>query len=219
MKKKNDIPAYEKRIGELHAELEKAARTVGEKIGERDRLISENARLEEGNKVLEVKTDHRVKALTDLDSKISERSVQLSKITSEHNDRVIEHEVSIRELERQMSELGERISIAKMNLAALPNATAELANSRAELVKVTSAIAAQKREGDIINKETAKAMSALKEKEGQLRDLADRTGKVATQNVKDRYKIVVYAKRLQRYYNDHKIKLNILPVFEIKDIN
>jgi len=88
MKKKNEIPAYEKRIAELHSELELVARSLDEKVGQRDSLISTNAKLAMEGSVLEERLAHRSKLLQGLDDLIRDRSVRTTAAEIEYNDRI-----------------------------------------------------------------------------------------------------------------------------------
>lgn len=210
---------FKKKFDELHLELEGLARAVGAKAEERDKLISEiGAKEKERDRVFDSLISLQGK-LVDLENDIEKKESKSKDLTTAQNRQFSSHQIRMKELDRMESEVRKSVDALKREIKDLDKKKKELVSVEKAIVVATKKLGGIQKEVETTVKKSEVAMTKLSKVQASVDEKLKKEREYFVTNQRDARKLEHYVKRLQRYYDQNGIKLNILNEFEIKQDN
>lgn len=222
-KKKNSgtilQPSSLKVSSALIKETQDRAAELGRIISNRDVAISETAKVRDEKFVLDNDIQNRQSIVRDLDREISSKKSLMSDMNRSNETIVFEHIDNVTKLKFMIADLESVISENEKKVKEHSDLSSSLKILNKQFIFIT-----KNRDSIIENSNTLSALFDKREvdldaRESDINDKIKKDGIIRTQTERNLRTIEHYVKRLQRYYDDAGLNINILPVFGIKKDN
>ena len=213
--RKLSLHKYEEKQVELKAETSQLAAQLDSLRKGMSEAHSIIIPLQKEKELLEKELISGYKEVARLDGIMSTHGERLKHINRQIDERLSFSDIKLKQHEAAIGDLSVKIVdkvklLAEMDIMELALAT--LHGERDELILEIGQL-----QGRRYDMEQYMAKEYIKLETGKIdvNQLIEKHGKILTKTEQNLAKIELYVRRLQRYYDEHSINLNILPIFNI----
>jgi chromosome segregation ATPase len=203
-------------LAKITSEINAAAHRLGELTTERDTLTAANQKLQDEKTKLQNDISQARLALDDVRSQVNRTSQAHVTLDADHATKKAAYANTIRDLEAQIAALEEK----RTEIEPLRKEIEELKSIKStlnqELEVLEKNIAFIREEHRVEDESMESKRHDLRKEINVLNDLIEKNGRMVQGHEQDRATLEIYVRRLQRYYDESGIKLNILPTFGLK---
>lgn len=213
--KKLSYHQHEEKIGEYRKELGTFSNQLSELIKDKETIASEVATLEKQKAVLVSELTAASQEVIRLDKIMVTHDSRLAAVNKEINEKLNLSVSWLTEYNGRVLELSGRIDTLSSKVDELQSIKQQLEPLKEERETILRDISIAQSKKIAIEQDIAKQYDDLSNKKEDLSQLIEKHGKILTQTEENLAKIELYARRLQRYYDETGINLQILPIFGI----
>ena len=219
MRTRNEVPLYEKKLQDLHVEVESLASVVSDKQGENTRLSSENLSLEKKLNQLNAEITLKETHVKNLDSVISRKENQLYDLNEQSAKKEQEHQDKIKTHTENLETLGRSLKIHEQKIAEYKEIISQVSSLEDKRSFLTSELT--RLEGELKEKSVANSLESdeLEKKRAEVRDEIEKNGKILSEIVAQKGEVENWVRTLQRYYDESNINMQILSIFGLEKGN
>lgn len=212
----NESKKAQAKIQELRTEIEKLARDLSYREGTRDQLISE---IETKRRELIRVQDEVALVERDLakaEGEVKEKRKELANLLERWVESDDERRKTLNLLKGEEQSIRRQLAARKSELLKLKDLEKKVAEAKQSLAITEKAFEKASKAQEAELKRIAKESASLDKKKKEVSELIARDSTLRTENERALRLIEHYVKRLQRYYDQSSIKINVLEQFKIK---
>lgn len=148
-----------------------------------------------------------------IDNLVTQATKELYEKQQSYQELKIKMDMEIIEHIGKVPHLSMRVDTLNQEIDSLQTAVSSLSILKIEKEELSHEISQMQVKYYDIQQETTKVYRKLEEKQREVEELVAKNGKVFTQSEVNLGRLDIYVRRLQRYYEESGIKMNILPSF------
>lgn len=202
-------------LSKIKEEISIAAKELGSLTSDRDALKNDIYKLHNEKSILHHDISQARLALDDLRSQTHRTSQAHVTLDADHATKKAAYAADVRDLEAQITRLNEELVALepfRKEITTLQSIKATLTEELDHLEKNITFIREERRVED----ESMEAKrEEIRDEIATLNDLIGKNGRIAYGIEQDRAKLEIYIRRLQRYYDETGVQLNILSEFNL----
>lgn len=214
-----DAIASKKSDDTLIKETHQASKDLGVVISNRDTALSEVSKLKNELIFISGEIEKKRLILEAFDKDIAHRKSLIDDINRSNDIIVSAHRVELSSLIDQIDIVKKEIEKKELQRKEFSDLSSSIDVLNKQAIYLTSKRDSIMKTADEVNLVLASRESNLNIREAEIDDKIKRNGIILTKTEGNLRQIEHYVKRLQRYYDEVGLKINILPVFGIRRDN
>lgn len=208
---------YDDKIKELHGDLEIAARELGKVNGELDLKRREYqvllTDLEALKKDITIAEERKANA----NALAAKGEEDYKKTVEEQNGYVAVSQKRLAEVEQKIMQLKPELESLEKKKLELGQVEKDISSAKQYLETLKGLTEEEEKNLALVKEEKVKELAEIAAERKEVEDLIEKHGKILAGTEANLHVIAIYARRLQRYYNQAGIKINVLEKFNVKE--
>jgi len=153
--------------------------------------------------------------ISDLNNSLALKEVKLKEIDKEYGDKINLYTEKTKLLETKIDQLTKLIEVKSDQLKVYEGLEIKLNEKSKEVMEHEDKVGSLKKEIDSLIKTIEEQKQGLEKEKKVVQDLIGTNGSILANIEKEKHNLEIYVRRLQRYYDETGIRLQILPTFNL----